>query len=84
MLAEPTEGVELLEKEGLYPGSESAMFERWSTELRRVTDQAGLTLKLDRPAASAVGGRRGRHSDAFLPMLDELTEVYRIEPGAAW
>jgi ring-1,2-phenylacetyl-CoA epoxidase subunit PaaC len=84
MLVEPTEGIELLEKEGLYPGSEAEMFERWSTELKSVSDQAGLKLNLEKPAAAAVGGRRGRHSDSFLPMLDELTEVYRIEPGAAW
>jgi ring-1,2-phenylacetyl-CoA epoxidase subunit PaaC len=84
MLFEPTDGLDLLEAEGIYPQTEPSMFDRWSTDLGRVARDAGFTLALRPAAAAGVGGRHGKHREAFLPLLDELTEVYRIEPEAAW
>lgn len=82
-LFEPTAGVEKLEAAGIYPGSSAAMFADWSRDVMKVVGDAGLRLTIPSPTREA-GGRRGMHSDAFGPMLDELTEVYRLEPGAAW
>jgi ring-1,2-phenylacetyl-CoA epoxidase subunit PaaC len=31
-----------------------------------------------------AGGRRGRHSDDFLALWQEMTELYRTHPGATW
>jgi ring-1,2-phenylacetyl-CoA epoxidase subunit PaaC len=84
MLLEPTEGQELLETRDIYPKGSVSLFDQWSQDLGRVAREAGLTLQLSRAPANAVGGRRGRHSDSFESLLDELTEVYRIEPEAAW
>lgn len=83
-LFEATEGMDRLEAEGIYPQSEPPMFERWAEELKGVAGEAGLRLSLQRSSTEAVGGRQGRHGEGFGPLLDELTEVYRIEPGAAW
>jgi ring-1,2-phenylacetyl-CoA epoxidase subunit PaaC len=83
-LLEPTQGLELLEAEGVYPKTSPDMFERWSSDLKSVGRDAGLNLELQRPRVDVAGGRHGIHSEAFLPLLDELTEVYRIEPEAAW
>jgi ring-1,2-phenylacetyl-CoA epoxidase subunit PaaC len=83
-LLEPTEGLDLLEAGFVYPRETPDLFEHWSQDLREVAGRAGLDLKLQPFAKDAVGGRHGRHSEAFLPLLDELTEVYRIEPEAAW
>ncbi len=83
-LLEPTRGVELLEAAGVYPPLETGMLERWSEGLRRVAHEAGLVVDLPPRKAEAVGGRRGRHDSGFAALLDELTEVYRIEPEAAW
>jgi ring-1,2-phenylacetyl-CoA epoxidase subunit PaaC len=33
---------------------------------------------------SGAGGRRGRHSDDFLPLWEEMTGLYRGHPGAKW
>ena len=33
---------------------------------------------------AGAGGRRGRHSDDFLPLWDEMTMLYRSHPGARW
>jgi len=30
------------------------------------------------------GGRRGRHSEHFLPLWEEMTGLYRAHPGATW
>ena len=83
-LLEPTEGIDRLEAEGIYPTSQPTLFKHWSGDLQEVVRGARLTLELQPPKKDAVGGRRGKHSAAFLPLLDELTEVYRIEPEAAW
>jgi ring-1,2-phenylacetyl-CoA epoxidase subunit PaaC len=84
MLLEPTPGIELLESQEVYPPIEPSMFERWSTDLQRVMQEAGLKLELRPPDPAKIGGRRGLHNDAFAGLLDELTEVYRLEPEAAW
>jgi len=33
---------------------------------------------------SGDGGRRGRHSEDFLPLWEEMTALYRAHPGARW
>ena len=30
------------------------------------------------------GGRRGRHSEDFAPLWEDLTMLYRAVPGASW
>jgi ring-1,2-phenylacetyl-CoA epoxidase subunit PaaC len=84
MLLEPTEGQDRLEAAGVYPRTEPGLFECWSAELQPVAGEAGLKLHLQPPAPGVVGGRRGRRGDAFGRLLDELTEVYHLEPEAAW
>ncbi len=84
MLGESVEGWFALESAGIYPALPTAMFDAWSAALRTVTDAAGLTLNLQHPSPAHPGGRRGRHSEHLAPLLDEMCEVYRLEPGAAW
>jgi ring-1,2-phenylacetyl-CoA epoxidase subunit PaaC len=84
MLLEPTAGVEQLEAAGVYPRTEPGVFEQWSAGLQKVAREAGLKLDLRPPPAGATGGRHGRHGSGFAALLDELTEVYRLEPEAAW
>ena len=82
-LFEPTDGVDALESAGAYP-RRGDMFDAWADALSDVTGDAGLRLDLARPDGDARGGRRGAHSAHLAPMLDEMCEVYRLEPGAAW
>jgi ring-1,2-phenylacetyl-CoA epoxidase subunit PaaC len=35
-------------------------------------------------AFTGAGGRRGRHSEDFVPLWDEMTGLYRTHPGATW
>ncbi|MGH8630625.1 MAG: Phenylacetic acid catabolic protein, partial [Burkholderiales bacterium] len=83
-LFEPTAGVDELESAGIYPRGQIDMFTQWRDELSRVAAQAGLQLNMQSPGHPAPGGRRGVHSAAFAPLLDELCEVYRVEPEASW
>ncbi len=84
MLHELFEGCDALESAGIYPRPATDTFDAWSAALNAVTDTAGLTLELTRPAAGEAGGRRGRHSEHLAPLLDEMCEVFRLEPTAAW
>ncbi len=84
MLHEPFESCDALETAGIYPRPPTDMFDAWSAALHTVTDTAGLTLELTRPPAGEAGGRRGRHSEHLAPLLDEMCEVFRSEPTAAW
>ena len=33
---------------------------------------------------AGAGGRRGRHSEDFVPLWEEMTGLYRAHPGARW
>jgi ring-1,2-phenylacetyl-CoA epoxidase subunit PaaC len=81
-LFEPVEGEDALAPSGLYRADD--LFETWLDEVHVVATRAGLTLDVQPPDPTARGGRRGVHTLAFRELLDEMCEVYRIEPNAAW
>lgn len=83
-LFEPTEGVDKLEASDVYPRLGSEPFDRWADAIQNVIEDATLDFTPLRLPSGFQGGRRGRHSAAFAQLLDEMTEVYRVEPGAAW
>ncbi len=31
-----------------------------------------------------MGGRKGQHTEHLQPLLDEMSEVFRIDPAAEW
>ncbi|MHC5026932.1 MAG: 1,2-phenylacetyl-CoA epoxidase subunit PaaC [Planctomycetota bacterium] len=85
MHAEPVDGINALEADGTYPPLASGdLFDAWRASLQPVLDAAGFTLKLDAPDAGTPGGRRGVHTEQFVPLLDEMCEVFRIEPNGNW
>lgn len=83
-LFEPSEGVEKLESAGVFPKTDADPFDRWAAAIENVIEDAALNVTPLRLQSGFAGGRRGRHSPAFEQLLDEMTEVYRVEPGAAW
>jgi ring-1,2-phenylacetyl-CoA epoxidase subunit PaaC len=84
MLFEPTAGVEALEQAGIYPKLPVDMFDTWTITVTNLLEELRLPVSLQRPAADVKGGRRGVHSPDFASWLNEITEVYRVEPEAAW
>jgi len=83
-LFEPTEGVEKLKQAGVYPRGELDMFESWANAINAVIERAVLTWRMLRPDPKTIAGRRGKRSEAFAALHEEMTEVYRVEPQAKW
>jgi len=83
-LFEPFDGLKGLVDAGLYPGSDFEMYDRWCAAISHVLGQAHLTVHFEIGESDDRGGRRGVHTLHLAPMLDEMCEVYRLEPDAAW
>lgn len=83
-LFEPTADLAALEAAGVYPALPGDMHTLWSGAVSNVIDAA--TLRFPPPPAAPRGadGRTGRHAPEFAALLDEMTEVFRVEPHAAW
>jgi len=80
---EPGKHEDVLIAEGIFIGEE-ALKERWLDAITPVLNQAGLKLPDLSTVAPAFGGRKGYHTQHLQPMLDEMTEVFRIDPSAEW
>jgi ring-1,2-phenylacetyl-CoA epoxidase subunit PaaC len=83
-LFEPFDGLKALVDAKLYPGSDFSMYDAWTAALQAVLGRAGLTCALVVGSPESRGGRRGIHTPHLKELLDEMCEVYRTEPGAAW
>lgn len=56
----------------------------WQESIQVTLQKAGLILPTISDETVAYGGRYGYHSDYLQPLLDEMTEVYRLDPTAEW
>jgi len=87
MLFEPVEGENELVSADLYPSltnGASNMFDAWQNRVTGRAALAGLELHIEPRDPNEKGGRRGVHSPYFNELLDEMCEVYRLGPNAAW
>ncbi|MBS3913836.1 MAG: phenylacetate-CoA oxygenase subunit PaaC [Bacteroidetes bacterium] len=73
---------ELMES-GIFAG-EKTLKEMWLTKVEQIIESAGLTLPDINSVTPVYGGRKGQHSQYLQPLLEEMTEVFRIDPGAEW
>ena len=70
-------------KSGIFEGEEN-LKEKWITKVESIIVQTNLHLpdwKLVQPLS---GGRQGKHSEHLQPLLDEMSEVFKIDPTAEW
>lgn len=80
---EPSPYEEALVKENIFAG-ETLLRNKWEEALTKTISQTRLVipeLKLLKPV---FGGRGGKHSEHLEPLLTEMSEVFRIDPGAEW
>jgi ring-1,2-phenylacetyl-CoA epoxidase subunit PaaC len=78
---EPGNHEQVLIDEGISIG-EAATQERWIATVTELL--ASSTLEIPSSTEAHLGGRKGYHTDHLQPLLDEMTEVYRIDPSAEW
>jgi ring-1,2-phenylacetyl-CoA epoxidase subunit PaaC len=83
-LFEPFDGLKALVDTKVYPGSDFTMYDAWTAAIKDVCRRAGLTVTLEVGSPDEKHGRRGVATSHRQPLLDEMCEVYRLEPGAAW
>lgn len=69
--------------EKLFEG-EKALEARWQQAIEKTLAQTQLTLPDWKIQTPHVGGRVGQHTEYLQPLLDEMSEVFRIDPGAEW
>lgn len=72
-----------LKAEGIFAG-EAELQQRWEKRIADVLAQTQLTLPELSTITPVYGGRKGEHTEHLQPLLDEMAEVFRIDPAAEW
>ena len=65
-------------------GRELNLKSRWLEKIYSVIQQTELSLPDFKNVTPVTGGRIGKHSEFLQPLLNELGEVFRIDPSAEW
>lgn len=65
-------------------GGEQALKERWMKKVEATIAQTQLRLPDWKTIQPVMGGRAGKHSEYLQPLLDEMSEVFKIDPTAEW
>jgi ring-1,2-phenylacetyl-CoA epoxidase subunit PaaC len=68
---------------GIFEG-EKKIKEKWLAQIQKIVDQTSLKLPDVKIIQPIVGGRAGKHSEHLQPLLDEMSEVFKIDPTAEW
>lgn len=70
-------------EQGIF-GGEAVLRQRWEEQVKKVLEQTALKVPDFKSLTPVYGGRQGKHTEHLQPLLDEMAEVFRIEPGAEW
>ncbi len=73
---------ELIET-GVY-GGEDAVKAEWLKRIQVLLDKTDLKLPDLESITPKTGGRYGKHTEHLQPLLDEMSEVFKIDPTAEW
>ncbi|ALD20615.1 1,2-phenylacetyl-CoA epoxidase subunit PaaC [Hymenobacter sp. DG25A] len=82
-LFEKTEQEDAIIAEGIFIG-EDALKARWEESIRAILSQTALQMPDMRTLTPVYGGRTGEHTEYLQPLLDEMAEVFRLDPTADW
>ena len=63
---------------------ELALCARWKNKVEEILSDTKLLLPDWANITAAVGGRTGNHTEYLQPLLDEMSEVFKIDPTAEW
>ncbi|WP_162427036.1 1,2-phenylacetyl-CoA epoxidase subunit PaaC [Pontibacter pudoricolor] len=68
---------------GVYAGEEAVKAE-WLKRIQAVIEKTDLKLPDLTTIEPKFGGRYGEHTEHLQPLLDEMAEVFKIDPTAEW
>ncbi|MFM8914170.1 MAG: 1,2-phenylacetyl-CoA epoxidase subunit PaaC [Flammeovirgaceae bacterium] len=68
---------------GIFAG-ENALKQLWLAKVEEVLAKTSLHMPDWKIMQPVVGGRFGKHSEHLQPLLDEMSELFRIDPTAEW
>ncbi|HEY0744442.1 MAG TPA: 1,2-phenylacetyl-CoA epoxidase subunit PaaC [Chryseosolibacter sp.] len=68
---------------GIFEG-EDVLKSKWKTKVEEIITQTKLRLPDVSSMTPIEGGRVGKHSEHLQPLLDEMSEVFKIDPTAEW
>lgn len=63
---------------------EENLKKRWMEKVESVISQTNLNLPDWNLVKPEFGGRKGIHTEHLQPLLDEMSEVFKIDPTAEW
>ena len=67
----------------VFPGEE-ILKELWFEKIIPIIESSSLILPDKKTWKPALGGRKGKHTEYLQPLIDEMSEVFRIDPKAEW
>lgn len=67
----------------IFPG-EQALLDQWRTKVSETLASTKLRAPDWKNIEPVTGGRAGKHSEHLQPLLDEMGEVFKIDPSAEW
>lgn len=73
----------ILVDENIFAGERIAE-QRWKSRISEILSHTKLLLPEWQNVSAVYGGRSGNHSEHLQPLLDEMSEVFRIDPQAEW
>lgn len=73
---------ELIEK-GIFVGEE-AIQKQWIEKITQTIAQTELKMPDLNNIKPILGGRAGHHTEHLQPLVEEMAEVFRVDPSAEW
>lgn len=80
---EASEFEQQLISEKIFEG-EAELKQRWLGAISPILTKATLTIPDESTWQPHTGGRKGIHTEHLQPLLDEMSEVFKIDPTAEW
>ena len=80
---EESEFADTLKELNIFEG-ESALQNRWLEAITPLLEKASLVIPERSAWQPVYGGRKGYHTEYLEPLLEEMGEVFRLDPKAEW
>lgn len=80
---EPSQMEAEIISEGFFEGEEK-LKTAWLAKVSEIIDKTSLTLPEVSLQTPVHGGRYGTHTEHLQPLLDEMSEVFKMDPAADW